>query len=157
MPGHRAKRLGVAKPPNGSRPQFAPGNAVGTVHGASTARLADPVAVAFVADLREVQPGYLDDRSFDWAVGHWARAEARSLLFDAWLERLSEEERYSASGAQSPPIDRARELGEAAARARARLGLDPVSRVKIGKALTSAGVDLAKLAAAEAGESGWDD
>ena len=156
MPGHRAKRLGVAKPPNGSRPQFAPGNAVGTVHGAGAPRLRDPVALAIVAEMRLVQPAYLSDASFDRAVDAWGQAEARLLLFSVWMDQLDEEDRYTAKGDQRPPVLIWRELDAHAALHRARLGLDPVSRVKIGKALTSAGVDLAKLAAAEAGD-GWTD
>ena len=147
----------MAKPPNGSRPQFAPGNAVGTIHGAGAPRLRDPVALAIIGEMRDVQPAYLSDRSFDRAVDAWGQAEARLLLFSVWMDTLEEIDRYTAKGDQRPPVLIWRELDAHAALHRGRLGLDPVSRVKIGKALTSAGVDLAKLAAQEAGQSGWDD
>ena len=44
MPGHRNKRLGIAKPGNGSWENFRPGNKAAVVHGASSADIYRPVA-----------------------------------------------------------------------------------------------------------------
>ena len=151
MPGHRVKRGG---PPNGLYKPYEKGHSLSVIHGAGTPRLVDPVAETFLEELRESQPDYLGDPSFKWALWGWAQAEARSLLFDTWMSRLPEEERYHATGAQRPPIDRAADLSAQAMAHRSRLGLDPVSRVKIGKALSSKGVDLAKLAEM-AQRNGW--
>lgn len=155
MAGHTKKRLGIAPAPSGSWPAFAPGNKAAVVHGTHTPLLTDPIADSFIAEMMAVAPGYMDDASFRYAIRGWAMAETRSLLYDTWMDGLEDEEKYRATGAQAPAIARSQELAEAAARARTRIGLDPVSRVKIGKALTSQGVDLAKLAEAAARSGGW--
>lgn len=163
MPGHKAKRMGLAKPPNGSWQQFQPGSEVRLTHGTDPrgARVAErltPVADVITANLLAMPacPEWLKDPSFTYARSGWANAEARLLLYEAWMDQQDDDMKYLATGAQEPLISRWTRLSELAARHRGRLGLDPVSRVRIGKALTSAGVDIAKLAAMEYGR-GQDD
>lgn len=132
------------------RPAFEPGNTVALVHGVHSDGAVAPVAEAFLRDLGSCQPDYLADRSFAMALNAWAKAEAQLLLYETWMDSLPEDRRYTAVGAQSPAIATWSRMSELAARHRARLGLDPVSRVRIGKALTSAGVDIARLAMMDA-------
>ena len=156
--GHWKKRAGLAEPGNGSWQQFQPGSEVRLTHGTDRrgARVAErlsPVAQVVTSELLGMPqcPDWLKDPSFTYSIAGWANAEARLLLYETWMDAQSDEVKYLATGAQEPLISRWTRLSELAARHRGRLGLDPVSRVRIGKALTSAGVDIAKLAAMEYG------
>ena len=166
--GHWKKREGLAQPGNGPaggpRPAFQPGHEVNLTHGTDprgrrVAERLSPVAGVITASLLEMPqcPDWLKDPSFAYAISGWANAEARLLLYETWMDAQSDEVKYLATGAQEPLISRWTRLSELAARHRGRLGLDPVSRVRIGKALTSAGVDIAKLAAMEYGRGGDED
>ena len=126
-------------------------------HGSYSPAKREPVAEALKADLAEVAPRYLDDGSFRWSIDAWAKAEAMLVMFEAWMDGLSDKQRFTATGAQAPAVATWNRLAEGAARARSRLGLDPASRVKIGQALAATGVDLASLAAKMADAEGWDD
>ena len=153
MPGHKLKRAGLAKPGNGSWQQFAPGHELSLVHGLRSPSRTTQVADVIVSDLMGMPqcPEWLHDPSFSHAVRGWANSEARLLMYETWMDDQPDEVKYLATGAQEPLISRWTRLSELAARHRGRLGMDPVSRVRIGKALTSAGVDIAKLAAMEYG------
>lgn len=128
--------------------RFAGGNTASVVHGAHSARFTTPVAEVLVAEmLAEPDVAYLRARSFLPAVRAWAMAEAQVLLYETWMLALPEAERYTAVGAQSPPIDTWGRLSKHAAGLRKPLGLDPVSRARIGQSLASQAVDIAALAA----------
>jgi hypothetical protein len=158
MPGHKLKRQGLAKPGNGSWQQFQPGNEVNLAHGLRSPSRTAQVADVIVRELAEMPecPEWLRDPSFAHAIRGWGNAEARLLMYESWMDAQPDEMKYLATGAQEPLISRWTRLSELAARHRGRLGLDPVSRVRIGKALTSAGVDIAKLAAMEYGRDTGD-
>jgi hypothetical protein len=153
VPGHKAKRMGLAKPPNGSRPQFQPGHELSLVHGLRSPSRTQQVADVIVSELTGLPqcPEWLHDPSFAPAVRGWGNAEARLVMYEQWMDDQPDEVKYLATGAQEPLISRWTRLSELAARHRGRLGLDPVSRVRIGKALSSRGLDLAKMAAMEYG------
>jgi hypothetical protein len=135
---------------------FAAGNEVAVTHGSYSAARREPVAEALKADLAQVAPRYLDDGSFRWSIDAWAKAEAMLVLFETWMDGLSDKQKFTATGAQAPAVATWNRLADGAARARARLGLDPASRVKIGQALAATGVDLASLAAKMAEAEDWD-
>lgn len=152
MPGHRNKRLGVARPGNGSWDQFGPGNTAALVHGVRSEAVFSPVAEAIAAETLVSAPEFLGDPSFRFALRAWAEAEAQVLLYESWMGQLPLEARYSAKGAQQPPVGMWAALSKHAAGLRTRLGLDPVSRVRIGASLASQSVDLAQLAMMEFGD-----
>lgn len=153
MPGHKLKRQGLAKPGNGKWENFQPGHTVNLVHGTRHPASYDPVADVILAGLLETPdaPEYLSRPLFAHSLRGWAVAEAKLLLIESYMEQIGVEAQMTATGAQSPVIMHWKQLSEHAARLRARNGLDPVSHVKIGKALTSTGVDLARLAMLEHG------
>jgi hypothetical protein len=154
VPGHKNRRLGLHTPGNGMWDNFADGNSVALVHGAKSPRTYDPVADAILAEIQAhpESPEYLSRPLFAHSLRGWAVAEAKLLLIEQYMEQIGVEAVMTAVGAQSPVIMHWKQLSEHAARLRARNGLDPVSFVKIGKALTSAGVDLARLAMLEHGD-----
>lgn len=111
-----------------------------------------PVAEAIRDEVLLAGPEFLRDPSFVFAVRSWAEAEAQLLLYESWMEQLPPGARYTAKGAQAPPVDQWRKLSVHAAGLRRPLGLDPVSRVRIGASLASQSVDLAQLAMMEFGD-----
>lgn len=155
MPGRPLHRRGLTSGKgsgNGSWPPFEEGNAAALVHGASSVAVFSPVAEVIAAETVAVAPEYVSDASFRFALRSWAEAEAQLLLYEAWMDQLSQRDRYSARGAQAPPVDQWRKLSAHAANLRKPLGLDPVSRVRIGQSLASQNVDLARLAMMEFGD-----
>jgi hypothetical protein len=134
------------RPPRGySWPPFQSGHEVNLRHGAYHAATVDPVAGALVESLGGVE--YIASvPEFAAAVWGWARAEAKVRLVSEYLDRegiLDEE------GTPRPAADLLVRLERQAADARGRLGLDPLSRARLGKDVAGAQFDLARLWAAE--------
>jgi len=127
----------------GQRAPFQQGNTVAEKHGAFSPRRVDPLARTYV-DLVRADP------AVTWlapvhgpALWAWARAEAQVQLLTEYLEKAAEE---TSDGIGDLDADRVRSayllLHRAESRAttqRARLGLDPLSRAKLGRDLASAG------------------
>ena len=131
--------------PAWQRPPFPPGNVLSLKHGANSARVTDPLA----ADLAQSVAGvdYLNaEPAFAAAVSAWARAEARVLVVSEYLDANGV---LDAKGKPRPAADLLVKLERLASEARARLGLDPMSRARLGKDLSGAQVDLARLWQAE--------
>jgi hypothetical protein len=153
VPGRPLRRMGLTAPKggNGSWDQFGDGNSAALVHGVRSEAVFSPVAEAIAGETLGSAPEYLGDVSFRFALRSWAEAEAQLLLYESWMEQLPQGARYTARGAQAPPVDLWRKLSAHAANLRKPLGLDPVSRVRIGQSLASQNVDLARLAMMEFG------
>lgn len=152
LPGNQAS-AGRSEPitPAGWRPprgyswkSFEPG--VAQVHGAMTERITAPLVRQRVEDLLQLaeqpdsQVGYLMDPSYAAAIEGWARSETQARLVADWLER---EGLHDEKGRLRPEVDVRRRLDEQAANARARLGLDPMSRSKLFGNLAEASRDRA--------------
>lgn len=146
----------------GQRRPFEPGHELSTRHGAYSPRKVDPLAaemVALVDGDDAVSWLTAADRPALWA---WARAEAQVQLLTEYLEQAGQ---ATGDGIGNLDEDRVRSayllLHRAEARAlsgRARLGLDPLSRARLGRDVAAAKVDMARLlsgldAPAEDGES----
>lgn len=139
-------------------PPFEPGNRVALRHGAKSPRVLEPAARSIVDELLE-QPGlsYLRDPAYTVAVEHYGKAVARVELLERWLsERFG---RWLADPDSIPSQDRRRLMALEAMRDRAegkvqywssRLGLDPLSRSKLGRNVAATQHDLAQAWAAEA-------
>ena len=109
-----------------------------------------PVAETVLAELLTDSscPEYLKSPPMRWALRGWAVAEAKCVLLSEYVESLPFDQQVNAKKqGQTAPVEIWVKLEKHAANQRARLGLDPVSKVRIGKALTSTGLDLAQLAA----------
>lgn len=132
----------------GQRPPFEPGNTVALQHGAFSPRFVDPLAAELVGMvLEDPQVGYLTAPAYRPALWAWARAEAQAQLLVEYLARAGQE---SGDGVGDLDLDRVRtaylllhRAESRADRSRARLGLDPLSRARLGK-------DVAQAKAADA-------
>ena len=163
-----------------SWPPFAAGNEVSVTTGAGSERRLGPLTDMFVAALMadEATPDYVRESSYQWAVRAWARTEAIVLLLSEWVAEMDvktaltevtegeETEDRSKGGLRVKRAMKSRrvasvvdQLHRAEVRAmqlRARLGLDPVSRARLGKDVASSKLDLARLWAEEDRAAGKD-
>jgi len=135
----------------GQRPPFAPGHELSVQHGVYSPRKVDPLAEEIVsAVLADPMLIYLEGyRPALWA---WARAEAQVQLLTEYLAKRADSDGL-------PDLDDARtvsayrELHRAESRAesgRKRLGLDPLSRARLGKDVATgqaAAMDVAAVMA----------
>ena len=127
-------------------PDFASANVVALKHGAFSPRRVDPIA----AEMVEQVTGDIDwlrdcDRPSLWA---WARVEARVQLVSEYLMDRGGD--IDEEGTVRPAADLLVRLESQAASLRARLGLDPLSRARLGRDVAGTQVDIAKLWASEA-------
>jgi hypothetical protein len=124
-----------------SWPPLLPGHANRKTHGAYHAATVDPVATALVESLGDVD--YIATvPEFAASVWGWARAEAKVRLVTAWLD---EHGVLDEDGKPRPAADLLVRLEKMAAEARSRLGLDPLSRARLGRDVSATGLDLARL------------
>lgn len=123
---------------------FQPGHTLSTRHGAYSPRRVDPLAAQLVDAVTEAAT-YLDDACYAPALWAWARAEARVQLLTEWID---EHGLLDEDGKPRGAADLLIRCERLAAEGRARLGLDPLSRARLGRDVTAAQVDLAQLLAA---------
>lgn len=150
-----------------SWPPFEPGNEVATRHGANSERrvgpLAEQLAAALLAD--QNTPSYIREPSYMSVVRAWSRAEAVVELLWRWLEQhdldaaltdlteTDEDTEMTKGSASKRTTSRHVEsvltqLHRHEVRAmnlRSRLGLDPLSRARLGKDVAAQRVDLARM------------
>jgi hypothetical protein len=159
--GHGGDARGYSWPP------FEPGNEVATVHGAYSERriapLADQIAVSLLAD--DSTPQYIKEPSYSATVRAWSRAEATVQLLWNWLAEHdldaaltdvteTDEDAELSKGAASKHttsrhiesvLTQLHRHEVRAANLRSRLGLDPLSRARLGKDVAAQHVDLARM------------
>lgn len=134
----------------GQRPPFQPGHELSMRHGAYSPRRVDPLAtdlVQHVLDVAEVEGmSFLTQASYRLALWAWARAEAKVQLLEEYLEdhaaagrSLDEDGDVMAAALLLERVERR------AITLRARLGLDPISRARLGRDVAAQNVDLARL------------
>jgi hypothetical protein len=139
---HASEGESVAKKARGySWQQATKENTIAQKHGAWSDRIVDPVARDLVGVVGEHVP-YLADPSYEPAVWAWARAEARVLVLTKWLD---EHGTLDENGVPRPALSALKDFERLASTARSRLGLDPLSRAQLGRDVTAAQVDLARL------------
>ncbi|HXN61400.1 MAG TPA: hypothetical protein VN886_13200 [Acidimicrobiales bacterium] len=132
-----------------SWPTATPGNTIAMRHGAWSPRRIDPRAQELVD---AIAPGVTWWQPCDWpAVWAWARIEARVELLTEWLADKGGD--LDADDTVRPAADLLTRLTVQAANMRARLGLDPLSRARLGRDTAAASVDLARLWAADDDEA----
>jgi hypothetical protein len=140
----------------GQRPPFPPGHALSLRHGAYSDRVVSPIARHLVEAVLEHagRPGsatsYLLDESYAPALAAWGEAEARAELFAGQLAAHAEE---CASGCKRCAgwDDKLRRWQVTAMNHRQRLGLDPLSRARLGRDVAAGSVSMAQLMAEEWG------
>jgi hypothetical protein len=116
---------------------FAEGHSVSTRHGAWSERRVSPLAQELVAGLLADRP---DLERFPETVCAWARAEARCLMFDAYLiSDKPDSERALKTARYVNAFERL------AIELRARLGLDPRSEAELARDRAQASRELVNL------------
>lgn len=150
-----------------SWPPFEPGNEVATRHGANSERHVVPLAERIAKELltAATTPEYLREPSYAAVVRAWSRAEAVVELLWRWLGEhdlddaltdlttTDEDTELSKGSASKHTTSRHVEsvlvqLHRHEVRAmnlRSRLGLDPLSRARLGKDVAAQRIDLARL------------
>jgi len=111
---------------DGLGPPFEEGNAVAVSHGAYSDRLVDPEAEALLVRVLEHNP-HLTAQDIPAAMDY-AITLARAWRLESWLTRVGD---LDSKGRVRPGVETVRKWLERAERARARLGLDPVSRASL--------------------------
>ena len=144
----------------GQRPPFEPGNALAVQHGAYSPRTVDPLAREVVALVLEQagQPSaptsYLLDVTYRPLLWEFGFAQARVTLLREWL---------SSHGDGTGLTPKGKELGASRAYERAvarlaalskQLGLDPLSRARLGRDVAAGQHDMAQAMAAAAKAAG---
>lgn len=135
------------RPASGRQAQpYQPRNLAAVVHGANSPQVLDAVAeryrAAAVAYLGgDSVPDYLTRAEYDRAIQAWARAEARVDLVTRYLDDVGH---LDDEGNPRPAARHLVELEAAAAKRRAELGLDPLSRARLGRDVAATGLDLAR-------------
>lgn len=127
-----------------SWPPFEPGHTLSLRHGAYSPRRVEPLAAEIVEAFRGHQPDWVAAVD-DWAVWAWARTEARIQLLEEWLAAHGGD--LAATGEVRGAAAFLLRCEIRAERQRARLGLDPLSRARLGADVASAGFDLARAMA----------
>lgn len=126
-------------------PQVSTGNGLALRHGAYSPRVVDPIAEQLVdAMLAEPDTAYLSAPSYRPALWAWAQKEARVQVLTEHAARLGvdglgEDGRADATYTHLDKAERAAE------RARQQLGLDPLSRARLGRDKAAASVDWAQV------------
>lgn len=141
-----------------SWPAFEPGHTKALRHGARSERKVAPLAeeIELAARNDPSWPSYLDSAEYAAAVSAWARAEAVVSLLWTWLSEHAEQgveellaetsseqsdetrvkgrtRRVSTGRRVASVLEQLRKWETAAANHRARLGLDPLSRARLGR------------------------
>lgn len=136
----------------GQRPPLngPPGNTLALQHGVYSERRLAPLVEQLVAErLADDATPYLRQPAYRAALAAWARQEARVLLLDQWLQRhLEEADGCVGCKACEPKADQLLRFEKSAATQRGRLGLDPLSRARLGRHIAAAQVDMARLLSA---------
>lgn len=135
----------------GQRPPFPPGHELSVQHGAYSPRKVDPLAAEFVA-LVDADPKITwltaADRPALWSLG---QTQAQIQLLTEYLAKAGEKTGDGVGDLDQDRVNRAYLLlHRAEARAltlRARLGLDPLSRARLGRDRAATEVDVARLMA----------
>jgi len=142
----------AAQPDEGGRgpargyswPPFEQNNQVSVRHGAYSPRRVDPLARELVdITLADPKCTYLAAPRWRPGVWAWARAEARVQLLTEWL--ADHGEGVDDEGNVAPVLAALRLWEVRAANARSRLGLDPLSAARLGRDVTAAEIDMARL------------
>lgn len=121
-------------------PPFEPANTAAEKHGAYSPRRVDPLAATLIEQVTDLDWLRPCDRPSLWA---WARTEARvQLLHEFLLDRGGD---LDDDGSVRPAAELLTRLERHAESLRARLGLDPLSRARLGRDVAASQVDLAKL------------
>lgn len=116
------------------RPPFESGNALAVTHGAYSQRVVGPIAAALVEAVQgDPDVRYLTAPSYGPALAAWAAAEARVVALEQWIDGIGIEAATESARGKTPPLELLRQWEASALTHRSRLGLDPLSRARLGR------------------------
>lgn len=124
-------------------PDFEVGNVVAVKAGHRSPKIVDPLAADIVAEAVQDAP-YLAEPKYRATVLAWAREEARCRLLAEYLDRQG---LFDAEGRLRPAEAAMHRAETRASNLRSRLGLDPLSRARLGRDVASAQVSVTTLLA----------
>lgn len=131
--------------PQWSRPPFESGNELAVKHGAYSARHLQPVAEKLTAAvLADLDLNYLHAPSYRPALEAWAATEARVILLEQWISEMTLAAQAD-SKQKTSYLELLRQWEASALTHRSRLGLDPLSRARLGRDVTAMKVDAVRL------------
>lgn len=141
---------GYSWPPFEKGHQLSVGNRGPVKHGAWSPRKIAPIAQQYLDGiLTDPDVAYLRAPAYRPALEAWAAAEARLCLVERWVSDLIAEhgmDRAAESGqGRTSPLELLRRYDAAAWTARGRLGLDPLSRARLGRDVAATQVDVVML------------
>jgi hypothetical protein len=148
--GTEAGSLAPARGYTITHPPFEDGNDVALRHGAYSPRRVDPLASELVeaevarASVEGSATSYLAEPSYRPALWAWGRAEARCQLIVEWLEDKASIG-IDSDGEELGALRALARFEQRAMAMRSRLGLDPLSRARLGRDVAAGSVDMAKL------------
>lgn len=127
-------------------PPFEAGNRVAQRHGAYSARVVGPVAERLVeAVMSDPDVSYLHQPSYAVAVAAWAAAEARVIVLADWVDGMELAAAADSGRGKTSVLELLRQWEATALTHRSRLGLDPLSRARLGRDVAATQVDLVGL------------
>ena len=122
-------------------PDFVARNSMALRHGAWSPLRVDPPAAELVERIAPTVTWWMDcDMPAVWA---WARCEARCELLTEWLGAKGSD--LDGDENVRPAADLLNRLTKQAESMRSKLGLDPLSRARLGRDAAAGAVDLARL------------
>jgi hypothetical protein len=126
----------------GQRPPFQPGNDLAVTHGAYAQRKVAPLAAQLIESvMADDQVSYLHLPSYRPALAAWAAAEAKVILIEAWVDGMTIESAAESKQGQTSPLELLRKWDATCQTHRARLGMDPLSRARLGRDVAATQVD----------------
>lgn len=119
-------------------PDFQPGNTVALKAGHRSPAVVEPLADAILQRAVDDAP-WLAEPKYAATVRAWARAEAQAELLTAWLDQHG---LHDDDGRLRPAEAALHRAETRAANARTRLGLDPLSRARLGRSAQEQGPSI---------------
>lgn len=129
------------RPPfqKGNQYAYAKGNALAVTHGAYSAARTDPIARGFIEEIASTPDvAYLAAPQYAAALWSWARTAARVQLLEQWIDTMTIEQATNSARGQVSPLELLRKWTATLNTQQARLGLDPLSFVRLGKDVATA-------------------
>ena len=128
------------------RPPFEPGNTAAVTHGAWSAAIVEPLALELLEEVRPTVTWWTP--ADEPTVQAWARVEVRIRRITEWLSEHGGE--ITAEGDVVGAANMLSRLEKNAESLRSKLGLDPLSRSKLGKNVAQGQHSAAQAMAAQA-------
>lgn len=132
--------------PSWQRPPMPQGNSLATTHGGYSDRVVGPVADRLLAAvLADPECGYLHASRYRPALAAWAAAEARVMVLSTFVDGLTLEAAAASDRGRTSYLELLRQWEASALANRGRLGLDPLSRARLGKDVASQQADVVQV------------